>query len=246
MDRYFSPMIAQAQGQIRPHCRTAGFLIKNRRHLLLLSGVLFAILSQSGCSGTVGANGSGSGIPGLNANTATLNFGNVNVGAASTLGVTFTNTSGSNLTVSNVVLAGSGFSLSGISNGMNVAPGASVAMTVSFAPSGFGAAAGSITVANTSANPSVIIALSGTGVSGHKANLSWSPSSSSNVTGYYIYRGTTSGGPYSRLNGSAPDPNTTNTDFSVQSGLTYYYVVTAVDWNGFESSYSNEASALIP
>ena len=32
----------------------------------------------------------------------------------------------------------------------------------------------------------------------------------------------------------------------VQSGQTYYYVVTAVDSSNVESTYSNQASATIP
>jgi len=35
-------------------------------------------------------------------------------------------------------------------------------------------------------------------------------------------------------------------DSSVQNGLTYYYVTTAVDSSGIESVYSNEVSAKIP
>ena len=32
----------------------------------------------------------------------------------------------------------------------------------------------------------------------------------------------------------------------MQSGATYYYVSTAVDSTGVESTYSNEAAAVIP
>jgi fibronectin type 3 domain-containing protein len=35
-------------------------------------------------------------------------------------------------------------------------------------------------------------------------------------------------------------------DSGVTSGVTYYYVVTAVDSSGTESSYSNQATAAIP
>jgi fibronectin type 3 domain-containing protein len=35
-------------------------------------------------------------------------------------------------------------------------------------------------------------------------------------------------------------------DGSVQSGQTYYYVVTAVDTSGTESGYSNQVQAVIP
>jgi TolB protein len=39
---------------------------------------------------------------------------------------------------------------------------------------------------------------------------------------------------------------TSFTDTSVQAGVTYFYVVTAVDASGNESVNSNEASATIP
>ena len=39
---------------------------------------------------------------------------------------------------------------------------------------------------------------------------------------------------------------TSYTDQTVQSGITYYYVTTAVDSLGVESIYSNEAAATVP
>jgi hypothetical protein len=78
----------------------------------------------------------------------------------------------------------------------------------------------------------------------HSVDLTWSPSTS-NVVGYLVYRGTVAGGPYTRLI-TAADPATTYSDSSVQSGTTYYYVVTAVDGNGAESGFSNQATATVP
>jgi hypothetical protein len=78
----------------------------------------------------------------------------------------------------------------------------------------------------------------------HSAVLAWNPSTSV-VIGYNTYRGTTSGGPYTKLNSSVV-PGITYTDSTVQSGLTYFYVVTGVDSNSFESVLSNELSAAIP
>jgi hypothetical protein len=82
-------------------------------------------------------------------------------------------------------------------------------------------------------------------VTSHSAALNWTASSSSNVAGYNIYRSTTSGGSYTKLNTSLVVP-TSYTDSTVQAGLTYYYVVTAVDTSGDESVYSNQAQAVIP
>ncbi len=74
--------------------------------------------------------------------------------------------------------------------------------------------------------------------------LTWD-ASPSNVSGYNVYRSTVSGSSYAKINSSlvlAID----YTDSTVQSGTTYYYVTTAVDSDGIESVYSNEASATIP
>jgi fibronectin type 3 domain-containing protein len=45
---------------------------------------------------------------------------------------------------------------------------------------------------------------------------------------------------------SSPLSTTSYTDQAVQSGFTYYYVTTAVDSQGVESAYSNEAAATVP
>ena len=86
--------------------------------------------------------------------------------------------------------------------------------------------------------------LTGTGTVAHSVSLTWNASTSSNVTGYKVYRGTTSGGPYALL--SSGGTTTSSTDNSVLSGTTYYYVVTALDSSNAESSYSNQAQAVIP
>lgn len=79
----------------------------------------------------------------------------------------------------------------------------------------------------------------------HDVDLSWGSSSSSGVVGYNVYRGTGPGGPYRKLNGSIIPANTYR-DNAVESGQTYYYVVTATGANNSESGYSNEVVAPIP
>jgi len=78
----------------------------------------------------------------------------------------------------------------------------------------------------------------------HSVTLSWTASTSLNVTGYNIYRGTKSGGPYTKLT-ATPVAGTNYTDSAVQAGQTYYYVATAVDNNNNESAYSDPASAAV-
>lgn len=78
----------------------------------------------------------------------------------------------------------------------------------------------------------------------HSVGLSWNASTST-VSGYNLYRGTTNGGPYSKIN-SGLITTLSYTDTSVSSGNTYYYVSTAVDSSGNESVYSDQATAVIP
>ena len=78
----------------------------------------------------------------------------------------------------------------------------------------------------------------------HSASLNWNPSASA-VAGYNVYRGSVSGGPYTIMNTSL-DGSTNFVDFNVQAGQTLFYVVTSVETNGMESSFSNEVKALIP
>ena len=64
------------------------------------------------------------------------------------------------------------------------------------------------------------------------------------VDGYNVYRSTTSGSGYVKINSSLVT-TTTYTDENTTPGVTYYYVVTSVA-DGRESSYSNEASCTAP
>jgi fibronectin type 3 domain-containing protein len=65
------------------------------------------------------------------------------------------------------------------------------------------------------------------------------------VTGYNVYRGSSTGGPYSKIN-SVLDATTSYTDSTVAAGSTYFYVTTAVDGTGVESGHSNEVKAVVP
>jgi fibronectin type 3 domain-containing protein len=78
----------------------------------------------------------------------------------------------------------------------------------------------------------------------HTVSLSWTASTST-VSGYNVYRSTTSGSGYIKINSSLVT-SLTYTDSTVTSGITYYYVTTAVDSGGNESTYSNQATAVIP
>jgi Abnormal spindle-like microcephaly-assoc'd, ASPM-SPD-2-Hydin/Immunoglobulin I-set domain len=181
----------------------------------------------------------------LSSSTSSLNFGSVNVPNSSAQNVTLTNAGNSNVTISQVLVAGAGFNTTNAS-GMILSPGQSTTLTSTFAPSATGPASGKITVSSNATNSPSNIALSGTGVAAvtHTVTLSWG-ATASGVTGFNTYSSTVSGGPYAKLT-SAPLTNPSYTDTSVQSGRTYYYVVTAVNSSSQESAYSSEVTAIVP
>jgi hypothetical protein len=80
----------------------------------------------------------------------------------------------------------------------------------------------------------------------HGVTLNWGASTSQNVAGYNVYRGTTSGGPYTKLNTTGLITVLTYLDSAVLAGQTYYYVATTVDINSNESAYSAQTTATIP
>ena len=189
---------------------------------------------------------SGSGVAAtlqLSASPTSLSFGNVSVGSSITQSVTLTNTGNSSVSISQINVSGVAFSASGLTPPLTLAAGQSTNFSVIFLPATSGSLTGSVSVVSNATNSPATIALSGTGVS-HSVTLSWTASTSS-VVGYYVYRGTLTGGPYTKLN-STPLVTITYDDSTVQSGLIYFYVVTAMDSNNVESVHSNEISATIP
>ena len=82
--------------------------------------------------------------------------------------------------------------------------------------------------------------MTGHGAIPHSATLTSTASTSGNVSGYNIFRATSSSGPYTKIN-SSPVTGTTT-----PAGVTYFHVVTAVDSSSNESSYSNQAQGVVP
>ena len=79
-----------------------------------------------------------------------------------------------------------------------------------------------------------------TGVAGNRqVALTWQASTS--AVGYSVERATESSGPYSVI---ATAPQAAYTDTSVQNGVPYYYVVSAIGSDGVQSAPSNEITAI--
>ena len=193
---------------------------------------------------TVVLSGNGTSVGQLAMNPASLSFGSVTVGATEQLGLKLT-ASGSSVTISSLTPSTSEFSISGPALPIVIPAGQSASFTVTFSPQASGGASATLSVMSDAAS-SPTLALLGTAVAPpqHSVGLSWAPSQST-VAGYNVYRTTTSGTNYAKLN-SALALTTEYSDSPVQSGQTYYYVTTAVDSSGKESSYSNEVRAVVP
>jgi hypothetical protein len=179
--------------------------------------------------------------PALTLIPTSINFGNVPVGQTPTQSVKLTNSGNATLTVSQATITGSEFSMTGLTLPLSLGAGQSTYFTVQFSPTAAGSAAGNVSLVSNDPNSPTNMALSGTS---HWVSLNWTASTST-VVGYYVYRGTQSGGPYTQLN-STPVTTTTFDDSTVTSGQTYYYVVTAVDSNNVQSVYSNQVVAAVP
>ena len=206
------------------------------------------VVNSNGSNPTLSIPLSGTGAaPGqLAVSPSTIDFGNVVVGTTLSKAATLT-ASGGPVTVSSATVSQSEFSLTGIPLPVTIPAGYSLSFSVVFAPQTSGTASANITFASNASNNPTTQSVSGYGTPPpqHSVALTWNASTSPNVVGYNVYRGTVSGGPYTQIN-SALDLTTSYTDSTVQAGQTYYYVVTAVDSAGGESSYSNETKAVIP
>jgi hypothetical protein len=181
----------------------------------------------------------------LSAAPATLSFGDVTIGSKSVLPVVATNTGTTSVTVSQAAITGAGFSLAEPSLPVTLSPEQAASFSVTFDPSSTGNVTGALSVVSSAANSPASVSLSAAGVNKHTVALDWTASTSTGVSGYDVYRGTTSGGPYTLLN-SSPVSGTTYTDTTVQAGDTYYYVATAVNSSDAQSADSNQATAVVP
>lgn len=138
--------------------------------------VSFAPQSAGSASGTVtitsdasnsslGMALSGTGLsPGeMGSNPASLGFGSVTIGNDDSLSETITNTGGTTVTVSQITVSGSGFGLTGVTTPLTLAANQSATFNITFDPTTSGSASGTVTVTSNASNPTLAIALSGTG-----------------------------------------------------------------------------------
>jgi hypothetical protein len=76
--------------------------------------------------------------------------------------------------------------------------------------------------------------------------LAWDAVSATDLAGYKVYYGTSSGVYQAPINIPAAQTTYTVTSSLLQPGQVYYFAVTAYDSAGNQSDYSNEVSKMIP
>jgi hypothetical protein len=195
---------------------------------------------------TIALNGTGTAqLAQLSASPASLSFGSVAVGSTGTQTVTLSNTGNSSVSVSGINLAGTPFTVTGPAMPVTLSAGQTTTFSVVFAPVIAGDQTDAVKILSTATNSSITVPVQGAGVAARSrsALVRWDASSSP-VKGYFVYRSTQAGGPYGRLN-ATPIIAQTYTDPDVQTGRSYFFVVTAVD-DTDESGFSEEVSVTIP
>jgi hypothetical protein len=180
----------------------------------------------------------------LTPSTTSLSFGSQALNASATQSVTLTNTGNAAVSISQVNVTGTGFTLSGSAPLVTLSAGQAASFSVTFTPTAAGSDAGTASVVSTAANSPLSISLSGSGAQPHFVSLAWSETSSG-VVGYNVYSSTQPSGPATKLT-STPVGTTAYTDNTVQSGQTYYYWITALDSSGDESAFSSDVAVTIP
>lgn len=102
-----------------------------------------------------------------------------------------------------------------------------------------------ITASGATNSPRTIpVSLTLSGATAGTATLSWNANTESDLAGYKIYRATASGAygaPVATLSSTA----TSYVATGLQTGTTYFFVITAYDSAGNESTYSNEVSKSV-
>jgi hypothetical protein len=104
---------------------------------------------------------------------------------------------------------------------------------------------GTITVSATgSSSRTVAVTLTVSAPTTSSATLTWAPNTDSDLAGYKIYRATASGA-YGAALATVPVGTVTYQATGLSANTTYFFVITAYNSAGNESSFSNEVSKQI-
>ena len=148
--------------------------------LLATLAVILTAVTLTNCAGvtsaaSTGSNGSadpGTGI--LSASATTLSFGSVATGSTAVQSMSVTNTGTEAVNITQASISGSAFSVMSGSGAATLAVGQSATVQIQFAPTAAAAATGDLVISSNASNPTLTIALTGTGTA---AGVSVTPSS---------------------------------------------------------------------
>jgi P pilus assembly chaperone PapD len=122
-----------------------------------------AVTNSEGVNAVAAVTGSGA-QAGLSVTPASASFGSVVTGNTKSQAIQLKNNGSANLTISQASATGTGFSVSGITLPLTLAPGQSGAVNVQYAPQSVGASTGAVSIVSDAPNSPATAALSGTGV----------------------------------------------------------------------------------
>src|SRR5579863_164446 len=122
-------------------------------------------LTNTGASTVLNVPMAGTGIVTgvLSTSPSSFSFGTVVVGSSATQTETLQNTGGASLTISQATVTGAGFSVTGLSLPLTLAPGQDTTFGVKYAPTAAGAVTGLVSLSFSGSSNTADIALSGTG-----------------------------------------------------------------------------------
>lgn len=116
--------------------------------------------------------------PQISLSAPAVNFGTVGVGSTGTSTLSLSNTGTTDLTVSVVTVTGAEFGITGITTPKVISAGQSVPLSLSYRPTAVSASTGSLSItSNDPTNPTLTVALSGTGTTKATGQLSANSSS---------------------------------------------------------------------
>jgi hypothetical protein len=121
--------------------------------------------------------------PAISVTPTAISFGNLTVMSSATQTVTVSNTGTAALSISQTIVSGTGFSMSGFSAPVSVPAGSSTNFTVAFQPTTTGPASGSVSITSNASPSPLIIAISGTGAAAVAPSITAQPASQTVTVG---------------------------------------------------------------
>lgn len=195
--------------------------------------------------------------PAAELSSSSVSFAPQDVGTTSSpQSIQLLNSGSGDLTIAKITITGANATdFSQTNCPTKLAPGQNCTIQVTFTPAGAGSRAATLTITDNAGGTPQAVSLSGSGLSNcsppaaptglfatagnAQASLNWT--ASSGVVSYNSKRSYRSGGPYTTL--ATGIATVSYLDTGLTNGITYYYVVSAVNSCG-ESDNSNHASAI--